>query len=193
MSETAAKKSKVLSKELPKIRLEELAEAVGKSLLEGEGGPKLKAVDPDGSTLKAAVEKAVDDALAISPVKALLKAWKGLEQVGALMGEEGPEDDKPRQVSIASHSLKAKFTPHILIELGKVIELRKLPVPVTFTLKIEGLIVTVTNRQITAIAAGRAKPTVEVKVEGTTVFKEALPTINLPLEVEPEVEASEAA
>ncbi|WP_298921781.1 hypothetical protein [uncultured Roseobacter sp.] len=193
MTETARVEGKVLSKELPEVRMQELAEAVSQSLLKGDGGPKLKAIDLDGSTLRMAVEKAVDDALAISPVKELLKAWKGLEQVGALIGDEGPKDDKPRQVSIASHNLKAEFTPHIVIELGKIIELRKLPVPVIFTLKVEGLIVTVTNRRITAIAAGRAKPTVEVKVDGATIFKEALPTINLPLEIKSEAETSETA
>ncbi|WP_299653461.1 hypothetical protein [uncultured Tateyamaria sp.] len=193
MTVTAVEEGKVLSDELPEIRMKELADAVGDTLLKGEGGLKLKAIDPDGSTLKTAVKKAVDDALSISPVKALLKAWKGLEQVGTLIGDKGPEDDKPRQVSIASHSLKAKFTPHIVIELEKAMELRKLPIPVNFTLKVEGLILTVTNRQITAIAAGRAKPTVDVKVEGTTIFKESLPTINLPLEVKPEMEEPQAA
>ncbi|MEO0865965.1 MAG: hypothetical protein AAFY39_15565, partial [Pseudomonadota bacterium] len=186
MNTPATEPRKVLADELPEARMQEVVEAVGDAL-KGEAGLTLRAIDPDGSTLATALEKAVKDALAISPVKALVQAWKGLGQVSDLIGPKGPQDDKPRQVTVATHSLKAGFTPHIVIELGKIAEIRKLPVPVTFTLKVEGLIVTVTNRRIVSVAAGRAKPAVTIQVEGVTVFKQKLPTIDLPLEVKPEV------
>jgi hypothetical protein len=184
---------KVLSNELPEARLKEVIEAVGQAMTKGEGGVSLKAIDPDGSTLKIALEKAVNDALAISPLKELMKAWKSLAQVKELIGSEGPEDGKPRHVTIATHTLKACFTPNIVIEIGKLVEIRKLPVPVTFTLKIEGLIITVTDRCIVAIAAGRAKPSVTVKVEGVTILKEELPTIDLPLEMKLQAEDAQTA
>lgn len=193
MSDAAPEKSRLLSSELPEIRLKEVVEAVGEAVAKGDGGLRLKAIDPDGATLATALETAVQDALAISPLKALVKAWKGLDQVAALIGPEGPEDGKPRQVAIGSHSLKASFTPNIVIELGKILEVRKLPVPVTFTLKIEGLIITVTDRRIMGILAGRANPSVAVKVEGVTIFKDSLPAIDLPLEIKSELEDPQAA
>lgn len=179
---------KVLSNELPEARLKEVIEAVGQAMKKGESGVSLKAIDPDGSTLKVALEKAVNDALAISPLKELIKAWKGLAQVMELIGAEGPEDGKPRDVTIATHTLKASFKPKIVIEIGKLVDIQKLPVPVTFSLKVEGLIITITDRRIIAIAAGRAKPSVTVKVEGVTILKEELPTIDLPLELKPQDE-----
>ena len=175
----------LLADELPEARLQEVVDAVGEAL-QGTGGLSLRAVDPDGGTLVAALEKAVRDALSISPVKALLQAWRGLDQVGDLIGPKGPQDDKPRDVTVATHSLKAGFTPHVVIEIGKIAEVRKVPVPVAFTLKVEGLIVTVKNRRITGVAAGRAKPSVTVQVDGVTVVKQKLPTIDLPLEVKAE-------
>lgn len=184
---------KVLSNELPEVRLIEVIEAVGEAMSKGEGGASLKAIDPDGSTLQVALEKAVKDALAISPLQVLIKAWKGLDQVSDLMGSEGPHDDKPRHVTIAGHTLKVAFTPQIVLELGKLIDVRKLPLPVIFTLKIEGLIITIVNRSITVIAAGRAKPEVTVKVDGVTIIKETLPTIDLPLKLKPQVKDAQAA
>ncbi|MCK8464075.1 hypothetical protein MUY35_09455 [Aliiroseovarius sp. S1339] len=193
MNNEASEEQKGLSSELPEARLKEVIEAVGLAMTKGDGGVSLKAIDPDGSTLKVALEKAVNDALAISPLEELMKAWKGLRQVADLIGAKGPEDRKPRHVTIASHTLKASFTPNIVIELGKLVKIRKLPVPVAFNLKIEGLIITVVDRRIVAIAAGRAKPTVTVKVEGVTILKETLPTIDLPLEMKSQVDDEQVA
>lgn len=183
MNTSALEEDRVLSSELPDVRLTEVIEAVGEAMSKGEGGVNLKAIDPDGSTLRVALDKAVKDALAISPLKTLVKAWQGMDQIAELIGSEGPQDGKPRHVTIASHTLKVSFTPQIVLELGKLIDVRKLPVPVAFTLKIEGLIITVTDRRIVTIAAGRAKPVVTVKVDGVTVIKETLPSIDLPLEM----------
>lgn len=193
MNTAAPEESRVLSSELPDVRMKEVIDAVGQTLSTGEGALSLKAIDPDGETLETALEKAVKDALAISPLKVLVKAWQGVAQVADLIGPKGPMDDKPRQVTIAEHTVKVSFTPNIVIEIGKVAEVRKLPIPVTFTMKIEGLIITVTNRRIAAVEAGRAKPSVTVKVEDVTIFKEKLPTIDLPLEVKPEAIEPEAA
>ncbi len=193
MNNAVTEEAKVLSSELPEVRLTEVIDAVAETMSKGEGGVSLKAIDPDGSTLQVALEKAVKDALAISPLKALIKAWKGVDQVSDLIGSEGPEDGKPRNVTIAGHTLKISFTPQIVLELGKLIGIRKLPVPVTFTLKIEGLIITVVNRRIVVIAAGRAKPLVTVKVDGVTIVKETLPTIDLPLKMKPQVEDAQTA
>ncbi|PTX54527.1 hypothetical protein C8N43_3342 [Litoreibacter ponti] len=193
MSSAASEDPKVLSNALPEARLQEVVEAVGQAMMKGEAGVGLKAIDPDGATLKTAIEKAVHDALAISPFKELVKAWKGFGQVMELTGATGPEDGKPRHVAIASHTLKASFKPHIVIELGKLVEVHKLPVPVTFSLKVEGLIITVTDRRIVAITAGRAKPSVTVKVESVTILKEDLPSIDLPWELKLQDEDAEAA
>lgn len=193
MANAAPKTQEVLSNELPEVRLLEVIEAVGKAMSKGQAGASLKAIDPDGSTLKVAVDKAVKDALAISPLEALVKGWKSLDQVSELIGPEGPKDGKPRHVTIASHTLKVSFTPNIVIELGKLIDVHKLPIPVTFTVKIEGLIVTIVDRVMVAIAAGRAKPSVTVKVDGVTVLTEKLPTIELPLKVNPQPEDQQAA
>lgn len=193
MNTAGTEEHKVLSRELPEARMKEVIEAVGQALSKRDGGLSLKAVDPDGSSLEVALEKAVKDALTISPLKVLIKAWKGMDQIADLIGPKGPEDDKPRQVTIASHSLKAGFTPNVVIELGRVAEIRKLPIPVTFTLKVEGLLITVKNRRIASIAAGRAEPSVTVKVEGVTLFEEKLPTINLPLEIKTEPDEPHAA
>ena len=189
MTTSASNERKALVDDLPEARVRDVVQAVGEAL-KGEGSVSLTDIDPDGETLEAALEKAVEDALTISPRKALLNAWKGLDQVADLISPKGPMDDKPRQVTIANHSLKASFEPQIVLEFGKVAEVRRLPVPVTFALKIEGLIVTVTNRRIVSVAAGRAKPSVTVKVEDVTVLKQKLPTIDLPIGFKQELQST---
>ncbi len=109
-----------------------------------------------------------------------------------------PEGALSREEALYAATMAGAYTMHaedILgsIEIGKLVEIRKLPVPVTFTLKIEGLIITVTDRCIVAIAAGRAKPSVTVKVEGVTILKEELPTIDLPLEMKLQAEDAQTA
>lgn len=171
-----------LKKQLPEAQITEVVEAVGRAL-KGEDGMALTRLDVDDDTLRTALEDAVRDALDISPVKALLKGWKGVAEVRKLTGEDGEMDGKTRKVALASHSLTAAHTPEIHIELGKVATLKKIPVPVAFTLKIEGLILAITNRQIREIAGGKAQPEVTIKVEGVTIIKEKLKAINLPVNV----------
>jgi len=184
MNTTMPDKSQVLTDELPPARLREVVEAAGKALLDGEQGARLRAIDPDGSTLETAVTQAVSDALAISPLKALITAWKGMKDLADLIDAKGPEDGKERSVAIATHTLKAQFMPGLVVELNGVADLKKLPIPVIFSLKVDGAIVTVMDRVITSVAAGRAKPTVEVKIEGVTVIKEVLSPFDLPLRFE---------
>lgn len=176
------KNAEPIAKELEEAKIKDVIEAVGKAL-KGEDGIPFKGLDADEETLQTALDGAVQKALDISPIDALMKAWRGLGAVRKLTGEEGPMDGKARNVAIASHTLKTEHKPAIHVELGKAATLKKVPVPVTFSLKIEGLILSVLNRQITQIAAGKAKPEVTVEVENVTIVREKLKPINLPLDV----------
>jgi len=173
---------KPVAEELAEARVTEVVEAVGEAF-KGEGNLGLDSVDLDHDTLRTAIDDAVRSALDISPLKALEKAWKSVNEVRKLTSSDGPHDGKERKVAIASHTLKTKHVPEIHVELGKVATLKKIPVPVEFTLKIEGLVLTVLDRNITGISAGHAQPEVTVKVEGVTVVKEKLRRINLPLNI----------
>lgn len=171
-----------VTEELPEARVIDVIEAVGE-VFKGEGGLAVDSVDLDNDTLRTAIGDAVRTALDISPLKALEKAWKGVNEVRKLTSSDGPHDGKVRKVAIASHTLKTKHVPEIHVELGKVATLKTIPVPVEFTIKIEGLVLSILDRNITGIAAGHANPEVAVKVDGVTVVKEKLRRIDLPLNI----------
>lgn len=171
-----------LAKELPEARMREVIEAAGRAL-KGKDGLALKGLDVDEEALETALDGAVRKALDVSPIKALVKAWKGTVEVGKLIGPNGPMDGKARQVAMAGHNLEVAHVPEIHVELGKVATLKKVPVPVKFVLKVQGLILSIKDRQITGIAGGHAQPEVSVSVEKVTLFKEKLRRISLPVDV----------
>ncbi len=171
-----------LHAELPEARIVEVIEAVGHAL-KGEGGVTVDKIDTDDDTLRTALDEAVREALDISPLKALAKVWKSTAEVKKLIGPKGPQDGKTRKVAMAAHKLEASHVPEIHVELAKLATLKKVPVPVTFSIAISGLVLSVKDRFVTGIASGSAQPEVSVKVEDVTLFKEKLRKINLPVDI----------
>ena len=80
-----------------------VVEAVKSALTSGDTGLRLAGVGLDGGTLQKSVADAVENALSISVVDALLKGWYGAKTLADLTGEIGPMDGKPRIAALASH------------------------------------------------------------------------------------------
>ena len=165
--------------EIPPAEFSNVVEAVKSSLTSGDPGVRLAGIGLDGGTLQKSVADAVENALSISLIDALLTAWKGAKSIVALTGEDGPMDGKPRVAALASHRLKVSHVPEIHLSVGEMVNLSKVSLPVTLEVEAAGVALTVTDRRITKASAGYLQPKIIVKVEKVKVVDTKLSRIDL--------------
>ncbi|MDE9450619.1 hypothetical protein J3R80_09080 [Aliiroseovarius sp. Z3] len=164
---------------IPPAEFSNVVEAVKSALNEGEPGVRLAGMDLDAGTLHKSVATAVEEALSISLVDTLLKAWEGMKSVQSLLGEKGPMDGKTRVAALLKHKLKTTHTPEIRLTIGEAVDLRKIRIPVALTVEVAGVSLTIKDRQIIGITAGYLHPSVKIKVEKVTVVETKLRRIDL--------------
>ncbi len=156
-----------------------VVDAVKSSLTTGDAGVRLAGVGLDGGALQKSVADAVENALSISVLDALLKGWHGVKSVTALTGRDGPMDGKARVAALAKHKLKVTHTPEIRVSIGEVADLRTVALPVTLEVEASGVVLTVVDRQVTKASAGTLAPKLTVKVEKVKVVETKLRQIEL--------------
>ncbi len=156
-----------------------VVDAVKSTLTTGDSGVQLAGVELDGGTLQKSVADAVESALSISVLDALLKGWRGVKSITALTGRDGPMDGKPRVAALAKHKLKVTHTPEIRLSVGEVMDIRTVALPVTLEVEASGVVLTVVDRQVTKVSAGYLEPKLTVKVEKVKVVETKLRRIEL--------------
>ena len=174
-----ARDQDTLADRIAPLDFDDVVTAVKTSMREGEFGARLAGADLDADTLGASIRAEVGKALSISFVDLLVKGWKGVHQVAALTGPDGPMDGAPRDVTLAGHTLSASHKPEIHVEIAGVADLRRIAVPVTLELAVSAVSLEITDRRITAVRAGQLTPKVTVGVESRTVLERDLPPIVL--------------
>ncbi|MCK0139122.1 hypothetical protein [Aliiroseovarius sp. F47248L] len=164
---------------IPPTDFSNVVDAVKSALNEGEPGVRLAGMELDAGTLHKSVATAVEEALSISLIDTLLKAWEGMKSVQALVGEKGPMDGKTRVAALLKHKLKSTHTPEVRLTVGEAVDLRKIRIPVGLTVEVAGVSLSIKDRQIIGIAAGHLQPSVKIKVEKVTVVETKLRRIDL--------------
>lgn len=168
-----------IAENIPPADFSNVVEVVKSTLKSGETGVRLAGVGLDSDTLQKSVADAVESALSISVVEALLKGWYGAKSIAALIGENGPLDGKPRVAALASHKLKVSHVPEIRLSLGDMVDIRTIALPVTLEVEVSGVALTVVNREIVRATAGYLQPKVVIKVEKVKVVDAKLSRIDL--------------
>lgn len=156
-----------------------VVDAVKSALRSDDGGAGLAGVSLDGDTLQKSVADAVESALSISVLDALLAGWQGVKSIAALTGREGPMDGKPRVAALAKHKLKVSHTPEIRLSIGQMMDVRTVPLPVTLEVEASGVALTVVDRKVTKVSAGALQPKLTVKVGKVKVVETKLRQIEL--------------
>ena len=173
---------KPVKDELPDMLVIEVVQAVAEALKNDESF-ELPSGDFKDKDLQDAVVEAVSDALDITPLKAVVKAWGSMAEVAELIGPDGPQDGQLRKVKVTKHKLKVTHKPEIHIKIGRMVTAKRVVLTVLFTLNIEGLILSIKDREIRRVSGGHAQPEVKISVEKVAIFTEKLPKITLPVEV----------
>ncbi|WP_306113898.1 MULTISPECIES: hypothetical protein [unclassified Roseovarius] len=172
-------KDETIAENMAPAAFSNVVDAVKSSLTTGDSGVRLAGVGLDGGALQKSVADAVESALSISVLDALLKGWHGVKSITDLTGREGPMDGKPRVAALAKHKLKVTHTPEIRLSLGEVADLRTVSVPVTLEVEASGVVLTVVDREVTKASAGTLEPKLTVKVEKVKVVETKLRRIEL--------------
>lgn len=172
-------RTETLESAIPPADFSTVVEAVKSALDEGDPGVRLAGIGLDAGTLHKTVAAAVEEALSISLIDTLLKAWEGMKSVQALTGEKGPMDGRTRVAALLKHKLKATHTPEVRLTLGVSVDVRKVRIPIALTVEVAGVSLTVRDRQIVGVAAGYLHPSVKIKVEKVTVVETKLRRIDL--------------
>ncbi len=156
-----------------------VVEAVKMSLSSGDTGLQIAGLELDAGTLKQSVADAVENALSISLLDALLQAWSGIKTVSKLVGRDGPVDGKPRVAALANHKFKITHTPEIQVRIGEGVSLRTIEMPVTLMVAASGVVLTVRDRKVIKATVGHLVPKLTIKVEKVKVVDTTLKQINL--------------
>ncbi len=145
--------------------------------------PKLKhAVSQHSKTLKwDAVEDVLADKvlemLDIPLLGVLLSAWKKYREVKQIADTEA--HSATEKVSLAEHTLKSEHRPYLEIRL-KGIPVERLHFTVIVQLVLEGFILTIQDRKITAVETGRIKGQGSLALETSVVMEKDFGSIQLP-------------
>lgn len=159
--------------------LAKIVEAVSDRLTSGQAGMRIAGLDLEAGALRQSVADAVENALSISLLDAVLKGWRGVKTLADLIGPDGPIDGKPRVAALASHTFKVVYKPNIQISIGEAVALRTIELPVTLEIAAAGVVLTVKDREITKAGAGHLQPKLTIKVEKVKVVDTKLKRINL--------------
>ncbi len=180
-----------IAENIPPAEFSNVVERVKATLTSGEGGVGLAGIGLDGDVLQKSVADAVESALSISVLDALLKGWQGAKSIAALIGRDGPMDGKSRVAALASHKLKVSHTPEIRMSVGSAVDIRTIILPVTLEVEAAGVALTVVDREITKVSAGYLQPKVVIKVENVKVVETKLRRIDLTGHLLPKAGAKE--
>ena len=172
-------KQETIAENIAPAEFSNVVDAVKSALSSGEGGVGLAGIGLDGGALQQSVADAVESALSISILDALLKAWHGAKSIAALTGRDGPMDGKPRVAALAKHKLKVSHTPEIRLSVGQMMDIRTVSLPVTLEVEASGVALTVVDRRVTKASAGHLDPKLTVKVEKVKVVETKLRRIDL--------------
>ena len=171
--------TQTIAKSIAPAEFSTVVEAVKSAVTTGDAGLRLDGIGLDGATLHKSVADAVDSALSISILDALLAGWNGVKEISALTGDNGPMDDKPRVAALAQHRLKISHTPTIRVSLGRTVDIREIALPVTLDVTVAGVSLTIRNREIIKATTGQLLPRVVVKVEKVKIVEAKIAPIEL--------------
>ena len=156
-----------------------VVDAVTQELRSGNSGLQMSGVKLASGAFEKSVAEAVENALSISLLDALLEGWRGVKTLASLIGRAGPMDGKKRVAALANHKIKLAYRPQIQVRLGESVDLRTISLPVILEIAAAGVVLTVRNREIIKATAGHLAPKLIVRVEKVKVVETTLPQIDL--------------
>jgi hypothetical protein len=131
------------------------------------------------SALSEEMQFAFAKALDIKLIDVVLGAWSKLKELRDYCGRKPDEADKPFSVALARHDVVSTHQPGIDILLGKKV-IGQIIVDLELTLTLTGIILSIRDDHIVAIASGRFAGAGAIKYRGATLIERKTEEYEIP-------------
>jgi hypothetical protein len=130
------------------------------------------------------ITAAMWDLLGISVENLIINAWQKHKQIVDAEAATAGRPGSRRVVEIKSHTLRSTHRPKLEIVVGQEV-VHTIPFEFTLVLRIESLVVTVSNGGVLSIGPGDATAEVVLKANGSTLVEKKLTRAALPESILP--------
>ena len=160
-------------------------EAVGmKAELDGKVIPDLareiqELPDIAWSGFNEEIQFAFAQALDIKLVDVVAGAWSKLKQLREYCGRKPEDPNKPFSVALAQHEVQSSHQPGIDILLGEKV-IGRIVVDLELSLTLKGIVLSVRDDHIVAIASGKFAGAGAIKYRGATLIKKETDEYDIP-------------
>jgi len=131
------------------------------------------------SAFSEEIEFALGKALDINLLDVVAEGWSKLKQLRDYCGRKPDDENKPFSVALAQHDVVSSHQPGIDVLLGEKV-IAQIVVEVELSLTLKGIVLSVRDDHIIAVASGKFASTGSVKYRGATLIEKSTKEYDIP-------------
>lgn len=131
------------------------------------------------SAFSEEIEFALGKALDINLLDVVAEGWAKLKQLRDYCGRKPDDENKPFSVVLAQHDVVSSHQPGIDVLLGEKV-IARIVVDVKLTLTLKGIVLSVRDDHIIAVASGKFTGAGAVKYRGATLIEKSTKEYDIP-------------
>jgi hypothetical protein len=131
------------------------------------------------SAFSEEIEFALGKALDIDLLDLVAEGWSKLQQLRDYCGRKPDDENKPFSVALAQHDVVSSHQPGIDVLLGEKV-IARIVVDVELSLTLKGIVLSVRDDHIVAIASGKFAGAGSVKYRGATLIEKSTEEYDIP-------------
>jgi hypothetical protein len=131
------------------------------------------------SAFSEEIEFALGKALDINLLDVVAEGWSKLKQLRDYCGRKLDDENKPFSVALAQHEVVSSHQPGIDVLLGEKV-IAQIVVEVELSLTLKGIVLSVRDDHIIAVASGKFTGAGSVKYRGATLIEKSTKEYDIP-------------
>jgi hypothetical protein len=131
------------------------------------------------SAFSEEIEFALGKALDINLLDVVAEGWSKLKQLRDYCGRKLDDENKPFSVALAQHDVVSSHQPGIDVLLGEKV-IAQIVVEVELSLTLKGIVLSVRDDHIIAVASGKFTGAGSVKYRGATLIEKSTKEYDIP-------------
>ena len=131
------------------------------------------------SAFSEEIQFALGKALDIDLLDVVAEGWSKLNQLRDYCGRKQDDEDKPFSVALAQHDVVSSHQPGIDVLLGEKV-IGRIVVDVELSLTLKGVVLSIRNDHIIAVASGKFAGAGSVKYRGAALIERSTEEYDIP-------------
>jgi len=131
------------------------------------------------SAFSEEIQFAFSKALDVKLIDVVIGAWSKLKQLRDYCGRKSEDPDKPFSVALAEHEVHSNHQPSVDILLGEKV-IGRIVIDVELSLNLTGIVLSIQDDHIVAIASGRFSGTGAIKYHDATLIEKKTKEYEIP-------------